>query len=244
MKPYFTFLPYFHIVVLAIIPFALTLSVDPVWYLVWVAMHILIVTFGVQFTFHRLLTHQSFKTSKLVERIGTLVGCLGVTGSSIGWCVVHMQHHIHSDTDKDPHSPKNVGRKIMLGFFNYDVLDKRTLVTLKHLIYDPFHIFVEKYYPLILGTWWILCYAFFGLNGLLFLGILPSCTSGVATMVSNYFLHKTDGKILDNSFLLFPLCFGEAAHEYHHKKPYNPYAPAYKWIDPTNYYIKALRTDK
>jgi stearoyl-CoA desaturase (delta-9 desaturase) len=219
------------------------MEVDPTWYVVWGMMHFFIITFGVHFTFHRLIAHQTFQTNKWIERFGTLVGCLSVTGSSIGWSVVHIQHHIHSDTDKDPHSPKIMGWKIILGFLNYNVLDKRSLVPLKHVIYNPFHIFIEKYYPLILITWWALCYITFGLNGLLFLGLLPSCTSGVAMMASNYLLHNKQGQSSNNPLMWF-LVFGETAHSDHHIKPYSPYVAAYEWIDPTNYYIKLLRTDK
>jgi len=243
MKPYFIFLPYFHIAMLAVIPFVFFLPIEPIWFLVWAAMHFFIITFGVHFTFHRLIAHRTFKTFKLVEWFGSVVGCLAVTGSSIGWSVVHIQHHIHADTEKDPHSPKHSGWKIILGFLNYSVLDKRSLVPLKHIIYDPFHLFLEKYYPFVLFGWWTLCYIMFGLEGLLFLGLLPSCTSGVAMMASNYLLHNKEGESTNNPFMWF-LVFGETAHADHHIKPYAPFVSAYKWLDPTNYYIKALRTDK
>ena len=66
-------------------------------------MHFIIVTFGIHFTFHRLISHKAFRTSTLIERLGTIVGCLAMSGSSIGWSGVHIHHHRYSDTELDPH---------------------------------------------------------------------------------------------------------------------------------------------
>lgn len=237
------FFPYFHIFVLTIIPFTFLLDVDILWYVVWGFMHFFIITFGVHFTFHRLIAHKVFKTYKIVEWFGSFVGSLSVTGSPLGWSIVHMQHHIHSDTDKDPHSPRHHGMKIILGFLDYSVFDKRSLVPVKHVKKDSFHIFFEKFYLPILLAWWTTCYLMFGLEGLLFLGLLPSCTSGVATMASNYILHSVELQhkqgISPNNPFMWLLVFGEIAHREHHKKLETPFTATY--LDPTNYYIKLLR---
>lgn len=71
--------------------------------------------FGVTVGFHRLFTHRSFATSRTVERILMILGCMAGQSSPFFWIASHRVHHRHSDADGDPHSPQNVGgRKISL----------------------------------------------------------------------------------------------------------------------------------
>src|ERR1044072_4328908 len=51
---------------------------------------------GVGIGFHRLLTHRSYKTSKLVESFLTLCGTLALEGGPIYWVVTHRIHHAHA----------------------------------------------------------------------------------------------------------------------------------------------------
>ena len=73
--------------------------------------YFLYVGLGISVTFHRQLTHKSYKTHPWIIKLGTLLGTLSNTGSSIVWVAIHMNHHRHADTDKDPHSPKHQGLK-------------------------------------------------------------------------------------------------------------------------------------
>ena len=52
---------------------------------------------GITLTFHRYLSHRSFKIQRWLEYLFTFFGCMGGTGSSIGWVAIHRQHHKHSD---------------------------------------------------------------------------------------------------------------------------------------------------
>ena len=71
--------------------------------------YFLYVGLGISVTFHRQLTHKSYKTHPWIIKLGTLLGTLSNTGSSIVWVAIHMNHHRHADTEKDPHSPKHQG---------------------------------------------------------------------------------------------------------------------------------------
>ncbi|MFN8554926.1 MAG: acyl-CoA desaturase [Candidatus Obscuribacterales bacterium] len=64
-------------------------------------VHMLGVTVG----YHRLLSHRSFKCSKVVEYFFVLAGYLAMEGSPITWAVIHRAHHKHPDTAADPHGP-------------------------------------------------------------------------------------------------------------------------------------------
>ena len=184
-------MPYVHIGLIFCVLYGLTLQPELYWYFVWFCMHFIIITFGIHFTFHRLFSHKSFQTTKFIECIGTLFGCLAMSGSSIGWSGVHIQHHRYSDTIKDPH-PRSRGWKLALGFIDHSIVKKRSFLPIAHLTKDPFHSIVHKYQVYIVFVWWILCYIMFGIEGLFFLGLMPSSTAGLATQVSNMFIHKND----------------------------------------------------
>ena len=55
---------------------------------------------GVTLGYHRMISHKSFKTSKIVERILVTVAVLSVQGSPMEWVGLHRHHHLHSDFDR------------------------------------------------------------------------------------------------------------------------------------------------
>lgn len=60
---------------------------------------------GITGCYHRLLTHRSYKTPKIVEYILTCCGCLALQGGPITWVATHRLHHKESDEEPDPHTP-------------------------------------------------------------------------------------------------------------------------------------------
>jgi stearoyl-CoA desaturase (delta-9 desaturase) len=62
---------------------------------------------GVTMGYHRLLTHRSFRTPRVVEYLLTALGVLANQGGPLQWVAVHRLHHRHSDADGDPHSPRD-----------------------------------------------------------------------------------------------------------------------------------------
>ena len=68
----------------------------------------IISTLGITVGFHRLCTHRSFETYRVVRAFWMAVGTLSVQGAPLIWCAVHRRHHGHSDQEGDPHSP-NLG---------------------------------------------------------------------------------------------------------------------------------------
>jgi stearoyl-CoA desaturase (delta-9 desaturase) len=61
---------------------------------------------GISIGWHRLLTHASFKTYKPVKYFFALCGATAMQGSLLRWVGIHRLHHRHSDSDGDPHSPR------------------------------------------------------------------------------------------------------------------------------------------
>ncbi len=62
---------------------------------------------GICLCYHRLLTHRSFRTPRIVEYFLTVLGTMNWQGSPIRWVGQHRIHHKHSDGDGDPHSPEH-----------------------------------------------------------------------------------------------------------------------------------------
>ena len=71
------------------------------------AVSIFLTGIGITVGLHRLLTHRSFSTSRFMERLLALLGALAFQGGVIDWVVVHRLHHANSDSDRDPHTPKD-----------------------------------------------------------------------------------------------------------------------------------------
>ncbi len=72
-------------------------------------------------SFHRGHTHQAVKIHPLVDIPMQLVLWTITSMSKLDWVSVHVYHHTHSDTPKDPHSPSQKGlfRVFFLGAFDY-----------------------------------------------------------------------------------------------------------------------------
>jgi fatty-acid desaturase len=119
----------------------------------WSALVVCLILFvltviGVNIGFHRLLTHRSFQTSKPVEYLLTVVGCLANQGGALQWVATHRAHHAHADEEGDPHSPGDGGWWAhMLWWMRYDpILDDpgHREHYIKDLAKDPVHRFLNR----------------------------------------------------------------------------------------------------
>ncbi|WP_036483066.1 acyl-CoA desaturase [Myxosarcina sp. GI1] len=75
------------------------------WSAAGVAFGLYCLTAGVGITlgFHRLVSHRSFETPKLVEYFLVFCGTLACQGGPLDWIGLHRIHHKYSDTQFDPH---------------------------------------------------------------------------------------------------------------------------------------------
>jgi len=93
-----------HILALAAIP-----------YFSWQALAVCLILFfvispiGVTLTYHRLLSHRSFKVPQWFEYVLTTFGALSGQGPVLIWVAEHRLHHRYSDSIKDPHSARHGG---------------------------------------------------------------------------------------------------------------------------------------
>lgn len=172
-------------------------------------------------TYHRLLTHRSFTTSKFFEYFGTICATVGLTGSSLSWTATHRLHHSKSDKNNDPHSPK------ILGYIRTQWLSMFSEVNIKKspVLKDKFHIAVHRHYILINVCWAAMIFLLFGFEYLLVLYLVPACllwNSGslINTVCHTTFLGYRRYKTPDNSVnnpLLGIFMWGEGWHNNHHR---------------------------
>ena len=69
----------------------------------------LITGLGVTVGLHRLLSHRSFETTRLVRAFWIALGAAAAQGPPLAWCATHRKHHESSDQVGDPHSPHQHG---------------------------------------------------------------------------------------------------------------------------------------
>lgn len=176
---------------------------------------------GMSITYHRLLTHRSFKTNKFFEYFGTLCATIGLTGSSITWTAAHRQHHSLADKPKDPHSP------FVLGYFRAQYLSMFSKINIikSPVIRDNFHRYVHSNYILINLIYGLSVFMIFGLWGLLNLYLVPATILWNAGSLINTICHTSwlgyrrynvPDKSVNNPIL--GLCmWGEGWHNNHHR---------------------------
>ena len=193
------------------------------------ALHWMCIGWGIGLGYHRLHTHRSYKTPKLVEYFFAVCGCLTLQGGPVFWTALHRIHHQHSDKTGDPHTPRD-GKwwSHMLWTIFGEELHGDTAIMGKYapdLMKDRFYQVLTRWHwvPLVvlglalfaIGGWsWLLWGVFlrvvFGLH----------CTwlinSATHIWGSRRFNTSDDSK---NSFWVALITFGEGWHNNHHAHP-------------------------
>jgi len=180
-------------------------------------------------TYHRLLSHRSWPAPRWFEIFGTLLGVLSFTGTSITRTVIHRYHHAFTDTDKDPHTPWKLG-KFRTYFPMLQEDRKFDLRLVSDLLRDPFHVFLHRYYFLVLSIFLLVMFFIFSFPWFLALFVAPGALCWMNISICNIWCHlgPEDDKIV-NSRLLAILTFGEGWHKYHHDYPNEPDFGQGKW---------------
>lgn len=79
---------------------------------------------GVCLGYHRLLTHDSFRTYRPIKLFIAWVGGFAGEGTAIDWVANHRKHHAFSDKEGDPHSPHDGGFWSHAGWLAYSIHGK------------------------------------------------------------------------------------------------------------------------
>lgn len=200
--------------------------------------------------FHRLWSHDSYKTNKYVEFILVLLSAGTLQGPALSWASNHFKHHRYTDTELDPHSPLKYKSKIkgflwahigwmLVGEGSYKSIDKVTMVKLGKnnllrwqlknywVIAGAMNTIVPALVGFLFGWSFVAAYA-----GFLFIGLGRALQQHITFCINSlcHFLGTqkyTTGTSGDIWWLaLFFL--GENWHNYHHAFP-SDYRNGAKW---------------
>ncbi len=242
------------------------------WTQFWILIGMMYSTsIGITVGYHRLFTHQSFKTSAPIRYILAVLGSMAVQGAVIEWCGAHRRHHQHSDHEDDPHSPHIHGgvtwgsgiRATLHGFYHSHVgwLFERRLKGLgrytRDLRSDPVVCAANSqfYYwalaglalPALLGG--LFSMSFYGaLLGLLWGGLVRILIVHHITWSVNSVCHlwgtspfRTNDQSRNNPIVGF-FALGEGWHNNHHAFPTSARHGLHWWqIDPSYVFIQMLK---
>jgi stearoyl-CoA desaturase (delta-9 desaturase) len=186
-------------------------------------------SWGIGLCYHRLLTHGGFKTPKWLEYFLTVCGTLALQSGAISWVTTHRKHHAFTDTDKDPHSPREGTYWSHMGWIFKGTAQNQSEATMNRyspdLMKDKFHVFVNNYYwvtaivvgviLMAIGGWSMVLWGIFlrTLLGWHFTWLVNSATHLWGT---RRFETHDDSK---NNALVALVTFGEGWHNNHHAHP-------------------------
>ncbi|XP_022153667.1 palmitoyl-monogalactosyldiacylglycerol delta-7 desaturase, chloroplastic-like [Momordica charantia] len=197
------------------------------WAAFWVAISLYVVTglFGITLSYHRNLSHRSFKLPKWLEYLFAYCGVQALQGNPIDWVSTHRYHHQFCDSERDPHSPiEGFWFSHMSWLFDTNAMIERCgeVNNVGDLQKQPFYRFVQSTYllhPIALGA---LLYAIGGFPFLVWgMGVRIVWVYHITWLV-NSACHvwgkqawKT-GDLSRNNWWVALLAFGEGWHNNHH----------------------------
>ena len=174
--------------------------------------------------YHRLICHRAWQAPTWVWIVGNIIATLGGQGSAIVWCANHLQHHAHSDKEKDPHSPwtKSIWQ-VMLVPMNPRLDLRYSSPYFKNTLLVWFH----RNYWNIHATYVMLLLTFYPF-GVITLYLAPIAVNWFFSGLINVLGHsnvEVDEKTQDhsaNNWTLNLVTFGGGYHYNHHASPQNP----------------------
>ncbi|CAN6574214.1 unnamed protein product [Malus baccata var. baccata] len=220
---------------------------------VWLAMALYVITgLGVTLSYHRNLSHKSFKLPKWLEYSFAYCGVLSLQGSPLEWVSTHRNHHQFTDTWNDAHSPikgfwfSHIGWLFDYGS-RFGSIEGR-LNNVGDLKKQPYYIFLHYTYPFHSIALGVLLYTVGGLPFLVWgLGVRTILYLHV-TFSINSICHKWGKQVWDtgdlskNNWLFGLLAHGEGWHNNHHAFEYSA-RQGFEWwqVDLTWYVIRFLQ---
>jgi stearoyl-CoA desaturase (delta-9 desaturase) len=237
------------------IPFALChLAVLGAWFsgVTWQAIVVCVVLywvrmFGVTAGYHRYFAHRSFETSRPFAFLLAWLAQSTAQKGAIWWASHHRAHHLYSDTERDPHSPRQHG------FFHSHLgwlfagTDETDWKRVSDLARRPELVWLNRHYlvpPIVTA---VLVWLFFGWSGLFVGFFLSTVLTWHGTFVINSLAHVWGARRFPtrddsrNNVWLALITMGEGWHNNHHYYMRSARQGFYWWeIDLTWYLLKAM----
>lgn len=215
----------------------------------WIAMlvvYLFMSSLGQSMVYHRCIAHRSWVCPRWYYIFSNFMVTLAGIGSAIGWTAIHLQHHRYSDTDQDPHTPKDSKLEVYTSSMAYPVNMKYAVGCLRDPILVWFH---EHYWQIHLVYVIILLIAYpYGIISLYLapaaLTWLVSCLFNIYCHTSGYRNFETRDNSTNNRWINW-LTLGEGWHNNHHASA-GSYTTKVKdnEHDPLAWIIDLIRVDK
>lgn len=132
--------------ILGVIGFAWAGIAHEWWFMFTTFLFWCVLSIGMEVGVHRLFSHKSFKTRRWVEVILMYLGTIAGQGTILFWCAVHRNHHPHSDTVKDLHSPIHGKWHAYAGWLIDDSQDEVSIRLVTDLMRDKTMVRFHKWY--------------------------------------------------------------------------------------------------
>jgi stearoyl-CoA desaturase (delta-9 desaturase) len=204
--------------------------------------------FAITAGYHRLFSHRSYRTSRVFQFV---LGFLAESSAQAGllwWAAKHREHHKHSDTELDPHSPVAHGFFFShVGWIFHRRTDRPDFSIVPDLARYPELVLLEKhkFVPVVLlGA---ACFLAGGWTGF----VVGFCWSTVATWHGTFMINSlahvhgrqryvTGDESRNNGWLAL-ITLGEGWHNNHHWYQ-GSVRQGFRWweVDVTFYLLKAL----
>jgi len=211
------------------------LAVVSLFYFSWANLTAALITWwlagslGIGVGYHRLLTHRGFKVPKWLEYSLSTLGTLAMQSGPLTWVTTHRVHHAFTETDKDPHSPRNGTYWAHMGWIMRGKAQNQSQADMQRycpdFANDRVHQWINNYYyiPVIalallllaIGGWQMVLWGIFlrSVIGWHFTWLVNSATHLWGT---RRFETRDDSR---NNGLIAAVTFGEGWHNNHHAYP-------------------------
>src|SRR5271166_4273720 len=204
--------------------------------------------FSIGAGYHRYFSHRAYDTSRAFQFVLAALSQSTAQKSVLWWAAKHRQHHLHSDTPEDPHSPRQRGFLYShLGWIFSKRNDSTDLSKVADLAKYPELMWLHRHELTPAVALAVFCFAVGGFQGLVIGFFWSTVAVYHATFCINSLAHVkgrrryVTGDDSRNNWLLAIVTMGEGWHNNHHAFQSSA-RQGFRWweYDPTFYLLKLL----
>ena len=204
--------------------------------------------FAIGAGYHRYFSHRAYETSRVFQFVLAALAQSTSQKSVLWWAANHRDHHLHSDTELDVHSPRQMGFIYShVGWIFSRGQETMNVNRIADFAKFPELMWLHRYEQLPAFVLAVLCFAVAGWPGLI-VGFFWStvavyhgtfCINSLAHLVGKRrYITGDDSR---NNWLLAIITMGEGWHNNHHAYQSSARQGFYWWeYDPTFYLLTLL----
>ena len=204
--------------------------------------------FAIGAGYHRYFSHRAYETSRAFQFVLAVLAQSTSQKSVLWWAANHRDHHLHSDTELDVHSPRRMGFLYShVGWIFSRGQETMNFNRIADFAKYPELMWLHRYEQVPAFMLAVICFAVAGWPGLI-VGFFWStvavyhgtfCINSLAHLVGRR--RYVTGDDSRNNWLLAIITMGEGWHNNHHAYQSSARQGFYWWeYDPTFYLLKLL----